>query len=204
MPDIYLTFEEDLERTERLIDRSAGVKVLVIGPKIGGPALNPKKRTRLEEELSRRLPDVNFQIIDEGTAPGLARDDFERLRAAIERHQPDLVIWQVGVADAVAATDLDDFSRVLERAAEWLQGRDIDLVLVDPPFLPNVSHERAYGRIVRQIDQVSDKEGLNVVQQYAATGYLQGPQPPGGEKRAEFRQCLPELIAEAIVRATTR
>ena len=203
VPEVYLTFDSDLKRTERLIDRSAPVRILVLGPQIEGKTLPPPKRSKLEVELRRRLPDVAFKIIDEETVPGLAREDFEQIRSGIERKKPDLVSWQVGTRDALAATDPQEFSRSLDQAADWLKGRDIDLILVDPPFVPNVPHEARYGRIVNQIDTVSDRERLNVVQQYGATSYLFSS-PESGSRGGAGQLCLPELIAEAIVRAATR
>lgn len=219
VPDVLLTFDSELKRTERLVDRSQPVRILLIGPQPDRLALSQHKRSRLEVELSRRLPKIAFTIIEEGPQPGLAREDFQRIRSAIEQYEPDLVIWQVGTGDALAATDPEDFAHTLERAADFLKGRDIDLVLIDPPFVPNVRHEQLYGRIVDQIDAVSDQEKMNVVQQYAATSYLlaqpyipppaigpAGPPLPDAPSPAEqkTRLCMPELVAEAIVRAVTR
>lgn len=201
MPEVLLTFDSDLKRTERLVDRSQPVRIVLIGPQPDHQAMSGKKRTRLEVELSRRLPDITFTIIDEGPSRGLARDDFSRIRTAAEQEEPDLIIWQVGTGDALAATDPEDFDRTLEQAADWLSGRDIDLVLIDPPYVPGVAHERLYGRIVKQIDAISEREHMNVVQQYGATSFLAAAKEravPGG------RLCMPELIAEAIVRAVTR
>ncbi|WP_234050200.1 MULTISPECIES: hypothetical protein [unclassified Xanthobacter] len=217
VPEIFLTFDSDLKHTERLVDRSQPVRILLIGPQPDRLALSQHKRTRLEVELNRRLPDIAFTIVEEGPQPGLAREDFQRIRSAIEEFEPDLVIWQVGTGDALAATDPEDFGHTLEQAADYLKGRDIDLVLIDPPFVPNVPHEKLYGRIVDQIDAVSDQEKMNVVQQYAATNYLlshpgQPAASPAGATTSEgptpaeqkTRLCLPELVAEAIVRAVTR
>ncbi|MCL8380614.1 SGNH/GDSL hydrolase family protein [Xanthobacter aminoxidans] len=200
VPDIFLAFDSDLVRTERLVDRSAPVRILMIGPQPDRQALSDKKRSRLETELSNRLPNITFTIIDEGATQGLARDDFGRIRSAVERVAPDLIIWQVGTADALAATDPESFAHTLEQAADWLRGRNIDLVLIDPPFVPGVDHEHLYGRIVKQIDAVSDRERMNVVQQYGATSYLQS----SARSPAEGRACMAELVAEAIVKAVTR
>jgi hypothetical protein len=203
VPDIFLTFDSDLKRTERLVDRSAPVRILLLGPNPERQALSQKKRTRLELELNRRLPDIRFSIVDEGPSRGLVDDDFERLRGAVDRVQPDLIIWQVGTGDALAATDADAFARTLGRAADWLKGRNIDLVLIDPPFIAGVPHEHLYGRMVDQIDALSDRQGMNVVQQYQATNWLHRSADPA-LKGMDARLCMPELVAEAIVRAATR
>lgn len=207
VPEILLTFDSDLKRTERLVDRSQPVRILLVGPQPDRLAMSQKKRSRLEVELRRRLPDIDFTIIEEGPQAGLASEAFQRMRSAIEQVEPDLVIWQVGTGDALAATQPEDFAQTLEQAADFLKGRDIDLVLIDPPFVPNVPHEKLYGRIVDQIDTLSDQEKMNVVQQYAATSYLLA-HPTAGQQEPPLDQkgrlCMPELVAEAIVRAVTR
>lgn len=203
VPDIYLTFNSLLPRTERLIDRSEPVRILVIGPQIDQRAFSAKKLSKLEHELEARLPDVRFSIIEEEAVPGIVREDFERIRAAVERTSPDLVVWQIGTGDALAGTSEASFADTLDQAGDWLRGRNIDLVLVDPPFLPDVRHEARYGRIVQQINRVSDRESLNLLRQYGATTYLFSS-PQSGARGASGRLCLPELLAEAIVRATLR
>ncbi|WP_127088484.1 hypothetical protein [Aquabacter cavernae] len=203
VPDVYLTFNNFLPRTTRLIDRAAPVRILVIGPQMDERILSSRKLSKLAQELQRRLPGARFTILEEDAVPGLAREDFDRIRASVERTEPDLLIWQVGSGDALAGTSDHSFSDTLDEAAEWLRGRDIDLILVDPPFLPNVRHEKRYGRIVQQMDSLSDKESLNVLQQYGATTYLFSS-PQSGARGSAGRLCLPELLAEAIVRSALR
>ncbi|MEW6255950.1 MAG: hypothetical protein AB1592_08330 [Pseudomonadota bacterium] len=203
VPDVYLTFNSDLPRTTRLIDRAASVRVLVIGPQMDRHVLPPKKLSKLTQELEARLPGTRFSIVEENVVSGLAREDFDRIREAVNRVQPDLLIWQVGTGDAMAGTSDSSFADALDDAADWVREQDIDLILVDPPFLPNVRHESRYGRIVQQIDSLSDKESLNVLRQYGATTYLFAS-PQSGARGDEGRLCLPELLAEAILRASLR
>ena len=203
VPDVYLTFNSFLPRTERLMDRSAPVRILVIGPQIDQRMLSSKKLSKLQHALEARMPDVQFTILEEEAVPGLAQEDFGRIRSAVERSEPDLVIWQIGTGDALAGTDEATFAFTIDQAAEWLKGRNIYLVLVDPPFVPDVRHESRYGRIVQQIDKISDRESLNVLRQYGATTYLFSS-PQSGARGGSGRLCLPELLAEAIVRAALR
>jgi hypothetical protein len=46
-------------------------------------------------------------------------------RPADDLHQP--------YSRPLAATDPESFAHTLEQAADWLHGRNIDLVLIDPP-----------------------------------------------------------------------
>ncbi len=201
MPDIFLKLDHGLDRTERRIARAAPVRLLLVGPHLDDPAPGVERRTALEAELLRRLPDLRLEVLDDFGTGGLARDDFERIRAAVKRLDPDLVIWEVGVGDALAATDPQDFARILEKAAQWLDRRGVDLVLVDPPFVPHVRHEQLYGRIVNEI--LADRDRANVVHFYGATTYLFSS--PGSAARGDAgRACLPVLVAEAIGRILKR
>jgi hypothetical protein len=207
IPDVFLNLPGDLSRTERLVDRDRPVRIFVLGPAIGGTQLNEKRRTRLQLELERRLPGIAFDFVDGGQAAGFAWDDFSRIRQEVARAEPDLVLWQVGTSDALASVDPDRFGDTLLQAADWLKGRGIDFVLIDPPFVPRVEHEDLYWRIVGKISEVSDKAGLNLFRRYAAMQYLSVEQqklvavPPDAATR---RVCMSELVAEAIVKAVTR
>ena len=146
VPDSYLAAIGTLDRTESLIGSRRAVRVLMLGPSLAGSM----RRPTLETALEHRLPGVDFQIT-QVLSSGLAEDDFEWLRTAVSRSAPDLVIWQVGVRDAVAASDVDQFQRVLDQAAGWIDARGADLILVDPPFVPHVQHERIYVPYVGEI-----------------------------------------------------
>jgi hypothetical protein len=208
VPDVYVALPADLKRTERLIDRERPVRLLVLGPSIGGPGPLPEqRRTRLHQELSKRLPAVKFEFVDDGPPSGLAQNDFNNLRAAVSSGEPDLVLWQVGAPDALAMADPEEFGRTLKDAADWLKARNVDFILIDPPFAPSVRHEKLYWRIVGKIREVSDRAGLNLFRRYAAMQYLEFERQKLREEPADAgsrRVCMSELVAEAIVRAVTR
>lgn len=207
VPDVYLSMSADLKRTERLVDRARPVRVLVLGPEIGGPSPPEKRRVRLHQELSTRLPQTEFEFLDETPQSGLAEADFGNIRSAVARFEPDLVLWQVGGADAIALSDAEAFGRTLFEAAKWLKERNVDLVLIDPPFVPRVPHEQIYWRIVGKIREVSDRARLNLVQRYAAMQFLDFQRQKLKEEPADAgsrRVCMAELVAEAIVKAVTR
>lgn len=199
MPDVYLTLPE-LERTEKLVDRKNPVKVVVIGPALDGGNGPPP----LERELERRLPGVNFSLIAERDVSGLAGEDFEDLRRIVDQYAPDLVVWQVGTADALAVSNVGAFEAVLDAASRWIEARGVDLILVDPPFVPHVKHERVYIPYVGVIGGMSE-EDVPVLRRYAATQFWaiererkKQPAPRPGS------HCMAEILAEAIFRAVTR
>ncbi|WP_188518501.1 SGNH/GDSL hydrolase family protein [Alsobacter metallidurans] len=207
VPDVYLSMAADLKRTERLIDRATPVRVMVLGPEIGGAAMPERRRARLHQELARRLPATNFEFVDDSAPSGLVEDDFNAIRSAAARVEPDLVIWQVGGADALASTDAEEFGKRLADAAKWMKERNIDLILVDPPFVPRVRHEQLYWRIVGKIREVTDRARLNLFQRYAAMQFLDFERQKLKEEPTDAnsrRVCMAELVAEAIAKAATR
>ncbi|HVV91868.1 MAG TPA: hypothetical protein VHD15_00470 [Hyphomicrobiales bacterium] len=205
VPEVYLTFPSALRHTRRLIDRHHSVRVLVVGHALV-PAV-PTRRGRLEKELERRLPGSDFVIIDDRGAIGLAADVFGRIQSEVFDTEPDLVVWEVGASDAVAAADPASLGATIRDAAHWLRERNIDLVLVDPPFVPELAYEHIYWPIVGEIGAVSDRAGINLLRWYAVMQYWDIRNVRGEHRQALLagkRPCMPELLAEAIARAATR
>ena len=200
VPDTYLKFSAALDRTQGLIGRRRPVRVLMFGPELEPQSAdNPG----LEKALEARLPGSNFEV-SRDRAPGLAEDDFERLRGTVAERKPDLVVWQVGARDAMALSDVEEFETVLDQVAAWTDAVGVDLVLMDPPFVPQVRHERIYRPYVSEIDETSRTEQVPLLRRYAAMQYWNLER----EKRrgpmsdlAATRPCMTELLAEAISKA---
>ena len=201
VPEPYLRFPVGLERTQQLIDLKRPIRVLVIGPAIEGSEVIEKRRSRLAEALAQRLPQATFELIDGWHASRVASEDFDRLRHELSDAQPDLVLWQVGTSDALAASDPEEFGGVLVRAAHWAKAHQVDFVLIDPPYLPQARREQAYGKMVGTIGAVSDTTRVDLFRRYAAMQYLDKASVRPGVERPH---CMSELLAEAIMRAVKR
>jgi acyl-CoA thioesterase I len=208
VPDVYLTLSNPLDHTLKRIDHARGFTVLVIGPPIG-EAGGDGVPGRLERELEKRLPHLPMSIRQTRGATGLAQDDFEAIRQAFSDGEgpPDLVIWQVGVTDAITAFDVQDFGDAVDGAREWIEARGVDVILIDPPFVPNVAHEKIYWSYVGEIGAVSEEEDVPVFRRYATTRYWdiereRAGRPAGGNDMS--KPCVAEVVAEAISRAVKR
>lgn len=197
VPDSYLAMPHGLERTEQLVLNGKPVRVVLIGAPMwpSSAASSP-----LEHALESRLPGINFEIM-QALSPGLAEDDFERIRALVSEKSPDLLIWQVGTRDAMANSDVEEFEDTLGQASDWIESRGPDLILVDPPFVPHVRHERIYTPYIGEIGEMSRSEGVAVLRRYAAMQYLDAEADRFRIADDKRPRCVPELMAEAIVRA---
>lgn len=199
VPDIYFAAINNLDRTESLVRSGKNVRVFMLGPMIGSSSPEPA----FESALEHRLPGVDFQIT-QSVSTGLAEDDFDWMRNVFPRYEPDLVIWQVGVRDAVAASDRENFQRVLDRAANWIDARGADLILVDPPFVPFVQHERIYVPYVGEIGELSRTENVPLIRRYAAMQHLNLAAEKARMPTSAIQPCMPEIMAEAIGRAVAK
>ena len=190
VPDGLLNLSGELDRTESLVTRKRPVRIIMLGA-------SGISQEKLESALERKMPGSSFDV-DIAPSPGLAEDDFARLRTIVVQTAPDLVIWQVGVRDAIAASDIDDFELLLDRASDWIDERGPDLLLVDPPFVPQVPHERIYIPYVGEIAKLSREELVPMLRRYASMQYLS---EKADRLTTDQRPCVPELMAEAISRA---
>ena len=48
--------------------------------------------------------------------------------------EPDLIVWQVGINDALAQAEITAFAEALDEILAWFRSHDIDAVLVEPPY----------------------------------------------------------------------
>jgi acyl-CoA thioesterase-1 len=197
VPDSYLAMPRGLERTEQLVLNKKPVRVVVIGTPMWPIS---SSASPLERALESRLPGINFEIM-QTLSLGLAQDDFEHIRALVREKAPDLLIWQVGTRDAMANSDVEKFEDTLGKASEWIESRGPDLILVDPPFVPHVRHERIYTPYIGEIGEMSRSEGVPVLRRYAAMQYLDAEADRFRIADDKRPRCVPELMAEAIVRA---
>jgi acyl-CoA thioesterase-1 len=193
VPDAYLKFSGNLDRTEARILRKRPVRVLILAP--AAQAVQT-----LEAALERRLPGASFDV-SASLSPGLAEDDFERMRTIVSRSEPDLVIWAVGTGDALASSDIEDFEVALDQASDWIDRQGPDLVFVDPPFVPHVRHERLYVPFVGEIEEVSKTEAVPVIRRYASMQYLSQQNAKLALPPLDQKPCVAEIMAEAITRS---
>jgi acyl-CoA thioesterase-1 len=206
VPDAILNLPAPLIKTAETAAAGQIVRIAVIGPGLSGPAFSERRRAKLQRELEARLPTIQVEILDEGRGAALIGDDFDRLRESISRTAPDLVVWQIGTPDAVSGIDPEKFSETLSRATEWLKGQNVDFILMDPPFVPSVDHEKLYLEIVNRIGASADQTGINLFRRYAATQFLDNARQKSRapDDPSVRRACTPELLAEAISRAMRR
>ena len=58
--------------------------------------------------------------------------------------EPDLIVWQVGIDDALAQAEITAFAEALDGTSSWFRSHDIDAVLVEPPYTAALATDTHY------------------------------------------------------------
>lgn len=120
---------------------------------------------RLADQLRRKFPTADISIINRGMGGQDAPEMIKRFKAAVLDANPDLVIWQLGTNTVVkgSATDVAATTALLEEGIAQLQARGIDVVLIDPQYVPAVaSKTENASSMVKLIAQVAKLKNVSL------------------------------------------
>lgn len=120
---------------------------------------------RLADQLRRKFPTSDITIINRGMGGQDAPEMLKRFDVAVLAADPDLVIWQLGTNTVVKgnASDIAATAILLEDGIARLQARGIDVVLIDPQFVPAVAAKTENAsRMVKLLGDVAKLKNVSV------------------------------------------
>jgi hypothetical protein len=125
---------------------------------------------RLELGLRASYPDRTIDVLNR-TSDGLdVADEVDRFQRDIFDLKPAMVIWEVGT-EAIFRRDLRDIAFHIDRGLRMLAGREMDAVLMDPPYRAASSyHPDApddLKQVVSLIAAETDKARVNLFRRFA-------------------------------------
>ena len=121
-----------------------------------------------------------------------------------------MVIWEVGITDAVHGTDIDDFATTLQDGLEELKNRAIDSMLVDMQFSRSSTTVINFEGYLRALHRVGDLADVYVFPRFAMMRYWSEQKvfnfdDVAAEDRAKLAarvyDCLGQKMAQVIRRA---
>jgi acyl-CoA thioesterase-1 len=179
-----------------------------IGRAAGSPDLSYPHR--LGEELQQAFPDSPITVINKGVPRQSARQMFERFATDVFAEDPVMVIWEVGVNDAVRGTDIDDFAQTLQDGVEQLKNRAIDIMFVDMQFSRSSATVINFEAYLKALHRVGDLDEVFVFPRYAMMRYWSEEkvfnfddvaEDDRAKLAARVYDCLGRKMAELIRRA---
>lgn len=161
-----------------LADRLAGHKPATIvaiggastmGRAAGSPSLAYPHR--LGEDLARDFPNDQITVLNKGIPKQSARAMLDRFDSDVFPADPVLVIWEVGIIDAVRGTDLEDFAGTLRDGIDALKNKAMDTLLVDMQFSPNSATVINFEGYLKALHRVGDLADVYVFPRFEMMRY---------------------------------
>lgn len=151
-----------LPRVARRIAAGEPVTIVAFGSSTtvgyGTSSLDYTYPSRLANQLRRTFPTADISIINRGMGGQDTPEMMKRFDAAVLAVDPDLVIWQLGTNTVVKGSegDVAATAALVEDGLARLQARGVDVVLIDPQYVPAVtSKTENAGKMVKLIGEVA-------------------------------------------------
>jgi lysophospholipase L1-like esterase len=163
------TVSGSLPRVARRIAAGEPVTIVAFGSSttVGYGTTSPAYTypNRLADQLRRKFPSADISIINRGMGGQDAPEMMKRFTAAVLDANPDLVIWQLGTNTVVkgSAADVAATAALAEDGIAQLQARGIDVVLIDPQYVPAVADKKENASsMVKLIGEVAKLKNVSV------------------------------------------
>lgn len=158
----------------------------------------------VENFLEQTFKGLKVEIVNRGVSGELARDAGARIKMEVALLDPDLVLWQLGTADALARLSIDDFEDSVRNTLLWLKGHDVDVALIGLHYAKTLAKDAHYQSIRKALKKVATEQGVMRVGRYEAMETLSRLRGEQGTPAARARmteasyECSAEYLARAI------
>jgi lysophospholipase L1-like esterase len=216
-PSALSRLDQELARTTKRLTEGKSLRIVALGSSstAGAGASSPARSypSRLEAELRERFPDMDIVVLNRGIGGEDAKEEVARLEKSVIAEHPDLVLWQVGTNAIVDEERLSAQAVWLRSGIARLKAAGIDVMLVDPQYVPKVISKPRAPAMVRLMETVARQAHIPVFRRFAIMSDWRVAQ------RVPFETftsrdglhlndwsygCIAKLIAGAIVETTNR
>lgn len=178
------------------------------GDAAGGPEL--AYPNRLKAALSERWPKIAVEVANKGVARQTASEMLQRFDRDVVAAKPALVVWEVGINDAVRGVDIDEFGRALQAGIELLKAKQIDVVLMDMQYSKRSVSIIGFEPYLQAIRRIADINHViwfprfEIMKHWSEAGVFDFTNVRPEERRllaAKVYDCLGRRMADMIQKA---
>lgn len=186
------------ERKKITILAIGGTSASLRGPVSGG------HYAIVEKLLETTFRGLDVEIVHRGVSGELAADAAERIKTELALVKADLVLWQVGAADAFAQLPVENFTGTVVEAIKWLKEHDADVILVGMRYAQSMARDPQYQAIRKAIQVIAREQNVLRIGRYDAEATMdrirseQGVEISEAEVTEAGYVCLAEYLARAI------
>lgn len=158
----------------------------------------------VERFLESTFKGLDVEVIHRGVSGELASNAAERIKTEVALTGADLVLWQLGTADALARVAVEDFHAAVRQAVEWLKERRIDVILVGLRYTHSMARDQHYQAIREAIQIIAKEQSVLRIGRYEAEETLERIRreqdiPMSQVEVTELDYtCMAEYLARAI------
>jgi len=158
----------------------------------------------VEQYLESTFKGLDVEIVHRGVSGELAADAAERIKNEVALNEADLVLWQLGTADALAQVPVADFFATVEQTIAWLKEHKVDVILVGLRYTRSMAKDQQYQAIRAAIQDVAKAQKVLRVGRYEAEETmekirLEQHMPMSQAELSEASYvCMAEYLARAI------
>jgi len=195
-----------LPNVERALRERQRIVILVIG---ASPVALRNSGNGGQYDVVERLLESTFKGLDvsiehRGVSGELARDAGERIKMEVAMLSPDLVLWQVGTADALARLPIDEFEENLTETLVWLRGHGVDVALIGLHYIKALTKDPNYQAIRASLKRLAAASGIMRIGRYEAGETITRLRSEQGRPLSSTRlneaayECSAEYLSRAI------
>jgi acyl-CoA thioesterase I len=159
----------------------------------------------VEHFLEATFKGLDVEVVHRGVSGELAADAGDRLKNEVALTNADLVLWQLGTADALAQVPVGEFYAAVTQTVVWLKEHKIDVILVGLRYAHSMVNDAHYQAIRSAIQQIAKEQNVLRIGRYEAEETLerirreQGGVPMTEAETTETDYvCMAEYLARAI------
>ena len=134
----------------------------------------------VERFLEATFQGLDVEIVHRGVSGELASDAAERIKTEVALNSSDLVLWQLGTADALAQVPVEEFQTTITQMVEWLKEHKIDVILVGLRYTRSMVRDEHYQAIRAAIQHVAKEQNVLRISRYEAEETLERIRPEQG------------------------
>jgi lysophospholipase L1-like esterase len=164
-----------LPRTAERLAKHLPLTIVAIGSSstygAGASSRDKSYPSQLQVYLQARFPGSAITVVNRGVNGEEAREMLARFGDSVLKQKPDLVIWQVGTNSVLRDRDITPTSPLILQGVAQLKALGIDVVMLDPQYVPKVLAKADAQEMVDLISAAAKKADVDLIQRFAIMHY---------------------------------
>ncbi|MEQ1649078.1 MAG: SGNH/GDSL hydrolase family protein [Hyphomicrobiaceae bacterium] len=158
----------------------------------------------IETFLERTFKGLDVTIINRGVSGELAIDAGERIKTEVALTGAELVLWQLGTADALGLVPVEKFKESTRDTVTWLKQHKVDMILIGLRYARGLATDPHYQSIRTAIAEIAKEQGILRIGRYEVVETIEKIKQQQGAPASEIElgeadySCMAEYLARAI------